>query len=411
LKDGNKNRLREQDIHQIVDTFRKAQDVPGYARMVGFDEIRGTKNDYNLNLPRYIDASAAEDLQDIEGHLLGGIPQRDVDALQAYWAKMPALRAALFESAGRAGYLQLKLPQIEVKPAILQHPEFKALQTTVTQLHAEWETAMRATLTGFDAGGHPKQFIHDVSESLLGAYAKAPLLDAYAIYQHLMDYWAQTLQDDAYLLAADGWKAVPTVATDKKGKAKGWSCDLIPKTLIVARYFTAEQHAIDTASAALDTACSALEALEEEHGGDEGAFSGFDKVNAAAVKDRIREIGKDRDAADELAILKQWLSLAEQITALKKTLKAQETELDGKAFAHYAKLTVDDIQTLVVDDKWLATLSAAVHGEVERVSQALTRRVKELAERYATPLPQLAEEVAALSEKVAAHLRRMGFAA
>ena len=411
LKDGNKNRLREQDIHQIVDTFRKAQDVPGYARMVGFDEIRGTKNDYNLNLPRYIDASAAEDLQDIEGHLLGGIPQRDVDALQAYWAKMPALRAALFESAGRAGYLQLKLPQIEVKPAILQHPEFKALQTTVTQLHAEWETAMRATLTGFDAGGHPKQFIHDVSESLLGAYAKAPLLDAYAIYQHLMDYWAQTLQDDAYLLAADGWKAVPTVATDKKGKAKGWSCDLIPKTLIVARYFTAEQHAIDTASAALDTACSALEALEEEHGGDEGAFSGFDKVNAAAVKDRIREIGKDRDAADELAILKQWLSLAEQITALKKTLKAQETELDGKAFAHYAKLTVDDIQTLVVDDKWLATLSAAVHGEVERVSQALTRRVKELAERYAAPLPQLAEEVAALSAKVDAHLRRMGFAA
>ena len=129
------------------------------------------------------------------------------------------------------------------------------------------------------------------------------------------------------------------------------------------------------------------------------------------MKDRIREIGKDRDAADELAILKQWLSLAEQITALKKTLKAQETELDGKAFAHYAKLTVDDIQTLVVDDKWLATLSAAVHGEVERVSQALTRRVKELAERYATPLPQLAEEVAALSEKVAAHLRSMGFAA
>ena len=101
LKDGNKNRLREQDIHRIVDTFRKAQDVPGYARMVGFDEIRSAKNDYNLNLPRYIDSSEAEDLQDIEGHLLGGIPQRDIDALHAYWAHRPALREALFENAGR----------------------------------------------------------------------------------------------------------------------------------------------------------------------------------------------------------------------------------------------------------------------------------------------------------------------
>jgi type I restriction enzyme M protein len=414
LKDGNKNRLREQDIHRIVDTFRKAQDVPGYARMVGFDEIRSAKNDYNLNLPRYIDSSAAEDLQDIEGHLLGGIPQRDVDALQAYWDTMPALRQALFESAGRPGYLQLTRPQAEVKSAILGHPEFRAFQTTVAALHARWEQDIRPTLAGFGEGGHPKQFIHAVSESLLAAYAHAPLLDAYTVYQHLMDYWAQTMQDDAYLLAADGWKAEPTriFETNKKGvrKDKGWACELVPKPLIVARWFAAEQQALDATAAALDAASSALEALEEEHGGDDMAFAGFDKVTAAQVKDRIREIGKDGDAAEELAVLKEWMQRADEVAALKKQLKALDAELDAKAFAKYPQLSVPEIQALVVDDKWLAALNAAVQGEVERVSQALTRRVKELAERYDTPLPQLAANVADLEAKVAGHLAKMGFA-
>ncbi|MBJ6978998.1 N-6 DNA methylase [Luteimonas sp. MC1895] len=410
LKDGNKNRLREQDIHRIVDTFRKAQDVPGYARMVGFDEIRSAKNAYNLNLPRYIDASAAEDLQDIEGHLLGGIPQRDVDALQTYWEKMPKLRDTVFESAGRPGYLQLKLPQAEVKPAILGHAEFKAFQATATELHARWSKAIRPDLTGFGQGGHPKQFIHTVSESLLAAYAQAPLLDAYVIYQHLMDYWAQTMQDDAYLLSADGWKAEPVVETNKKGKAKGWTCDLVPKSLIVARYFAAEQQGLDEARTALDTVSSALEALEEEHGGEDGLFASLDKLNAAEVKKRIKQIGKSKDDAEELAALKQWSTLSEQEAELKKQLKALDAELDAKAFAKYAKLSAEEIKTLVVDDKWLAALSAATHGEVERVSQALTRRVKELAERYDTPLPQLAAQVAVLEDKVAGHLVKMGFA-
>jgi type I restriction enzyme M protein len=414
LKDGNKNRLREQDIHRIVDTFRKAQDVPGYARMVGFDEIRGAKNDYNLNLPRYIDSSAADDLQDIEGHLLGGIPQRDVDALQRYWAEMPALREALFESAGRSGYLKLTLPQVEVKAAILGHPEFQAFQSTVADLHARWAQAARPELTGFGEGGHPKQFIHAVSESLLAAYAKAPLLDAYTIYQHLMDYWTQVMQDDAYLLSADGWMAVPTriVETNKKGvrKDKGWTCDLVPKPLIVARYFAAEQQALDAARAALDSASSALEALEEEHGGEDGYFTSLDKLNAAEVKRRIKEIGMSKDDAEELAALKQWAMLSEQEAELKKQVKTLDAALDAKAYAKYPQLSVEEIQGLVVDDKWLTALSAAVSGEVERVSQALTRRVKELAERYDTPLPQLAANVSDLEARVADHLKKMGFA-
>ena len=151
--------------------------------------------------------------------------------------------------------------------------------------------------------------------------------------------------------------------------------------------------------------------FEEEHGSEDMALAGFDKINAAQVKDRIREIGNDKEATDELSVLKQWLELSARETALKKQFKEQEADLDKAAFEKYPKLTTDEIKTLVVEDKWLAAMQAAIAGEVERVSQALTARAHELALRYESPLPVLVEQVAALSAKVDAHLRKMGVAA
>ena len=374
LKDGNKNRLREQDIHQIVDTFRKAQDVPGYARMVGFDEIRSAKNDYNLNLPRYIDASQREDKQDIEGHLQGGIPLADVDALARYWAVCPQLRASLFKDK-RPGYLDLAVDKSATKTSIHGHPEFTAFIAGMNRHFAVWRDEWTQKLKALAPGFHPKQLIVDIGESLLAHYADRPLIDAYDIYQHLLDYWATTMQDDAYLIAADGWQATTyrIIEKDKKGKEKdkGWACDLLPKPLIVARYFAGEQAAIEQLGADLESAAAQLAELEEEHGGEDDVFAGFDKINAAGIKDRIKEIGKvsaqDTEAADELAVLKRWLVLAGEETALKKQLREAEADLDRQAYAHYPKLSTAEIQTLVVEDKWLAALDAAIHGEMDRV--------------------------------------------
>lgn len=127
IKDGNKNRLREQDIHKIVDTFNRQMEIPRYSRLVPVAEIADPKNDYNLNLPRYIDSTEPEDLQNIDGHLRGGIPDADIDALDRYWKVIPGVRAALFDDAGRPGYSKLRLAIPEVKPAILGYPEFAAL--------------------------------------------------------------------------------------------------------------------------------------------------------------------------------------------------------------------------------------------------------------------------------------------
>ena len=412
IKDGSKNRLREQDIHRIVDAFTKQVEVPRYARMVPFDEIADAKNDFNLNLPRYIDSTTPEDLQDIDGHLRGGIPERDLDALSDYWAEMPAVRAMLFKSAGRPGYAQLRVPIGEVKAAILGHAEFVAFQMEAVSRFGLWRTVTTTQLTAFDKRGHPKALIETIAESLLDAFRPAPLLDAYDVYQHLMDYWAETMQDDAYLLTADGWVAKPArvVETDKKGKRrdKGWACDLIPKPLIVARYFAKEQAALDALHAEREAATAGIAELEEEHGGEEGFLGALEKIAKVEVSARLNEIRGDKDAKEEAVVLNRWLELAESETTLKRTVKEQDVALDTLAFAKYATLTEAAIKTLVVDDKWMASVLSVVRSELERISQTLTGRIRELAVRYATPLTTLLAEISTLGVRVDKHLESMG---
>jgi type I restriction enzyme M protein len=420
MKDGPKNRLRDQDIHRIVDVFTRQLEVPRYSRMAGVEEIE--KNDFNLNLPRYIDSQTPEDLQDIEGHLKGGIPVADVDALKPYWAVCPRLRKTLFQP-NRPGYVDLAVEKAAIKAAIYEHPEFTTFITGMNAHFALWRETSAATLKALKAGCHPKQVIVALAEGLLAHYANKPLIDPYDIYQHLMDYWAETMQDDCYLIAADGWKAETSriIEKDKKGKEKdkGWSCDLVPKALLVARYFAAEQAEIDRLSAEVESVAAKLAELEEEQLGDEDAFSEaradaeegkVGKVTRATVTARLKEIKGDKDAKDEALILKEWIALSNEESDQKWQIKSDEGTLDARLYFRYPKLTAAEVKTLVVDDKWLATLDAAIHSEMDRVSQRLTQRVKELAERYETPLPRMASRVAELEAKVNQHLERMGFA-
>jgi type I restriction enzyme M protein len=415
VKDDAKNRLRAMDIHKIVDVFTRRLEVPKYARLAPFEEIE--KNDFNLNLPRYIDASTPEEVQDIEGHLRGGIPVVDIDALAPYWEVCPGLRTALIKD-NRLGYVDLAVEKSAIKSTILEHAEFARFTADMSVHFDAWRRRAKAKLEALEPGCHPKEVIADLSEDLLAHYAGRPKVDPYDVYQHLMDYWAETMQDDVYLVAADGWKAVTyRVIELKKGKDgkpgkevdKGWACDLVPKPLVVARFLAAEQDAIEELAADLEMITARLAELEEEHSIDEGVFADFDKVNKASVAARRKELDGDAEANDEAAVLAKWLKLNGEEAGLKKRLKAAETALDAKAYARYPRLTEAEIKTLVVGDKWLAALEAAICGEVGQVSQRLSHRVKELAERYERPLPRLVERVAELDSKVGQHLERMGF--
>jgi type I restriction enzyme M protein len=410
MKDGPKNRLRSMDIHRIVDVFNRQCEVPKYARMVPFAEIE--QNEFNLNLPRYIDSQTPEDLQDIAGHLQGGIPIADVDALQRYWDVCPRLRDTLFNT-NRPGYVDLAVEKSAIKSAIYEHPEFTAFITGMNSHFDAWRKQSATKLKALQAGCHPKEVITTLAEGLLTHYAGQPLIDRYDVYQHLMDYWTETMQDDGYLIAADGWKAETSrvIERDKKGKEKdkGWASDLVPKGLIVARHFAKEQAEVDQLGAELEGVTARLTEMEEEHGGEDGAFAELDKVNKANVAARLKEIKGDREAKDEAAVLGEWLKVSGEEADLKQRLKVAEMVLDAKAYGRYPKLTEAEIKGLVVEEKWLAALEGAIHGEMERVSQALTRRVRELAERYEMPLPEMVGRVAELEAKVNRHLERMGF--
>jgi len=447
VKDGNKNRLRAQDIHKIVDAFTRQAEIPRYSRMVSLAEISDPKNGFNLNLPRYIDSTEPEDLQDIDGHLRGGIPDRDIDALEDYWKVFPAVRVALFKKADRPGYSQLRVESgklrageaihfgdsslstvnspLSIKEIIFGHAEFTAFNESAIKIFAKWKATNTPRLKGIDKSTKPKSLIETLAEDLLGTFEKAKLLDPYDLYQHLMDYWAETMQDDLYMIVSDGWReaAKPRLIIEEKGsktKEKSdftvgklkYKTELIPTALVIARYFAPEQATIEKLEAEVAAIEQAMEEMAEEHSGEEGlleeAKTDKDKLTKLSVAARLNEIKDDADAVDERKVLNEYLSLIEKEAATSARVKEAQEVLMAKVAAQYGKLTVDEIKTLVVDDKWLARLAADVQSELDRVSQTLTGRIRQLAERYATSLPRLTGEVATLAARVDEHLKKMG---
>ena len=414
VKDGNKNRLREQDIHKIVDVFNRQVELPKYSRMVSMEEIE--RNEYNLNIPRYIDSQEPEDLQDIEAHLLGGIPNRDIDDLANYWTVYPSLRKTLFKAGSRKGYSELKIAQDQMKQTIFTHPEFVSFSQQIDVVFAAWRKRNAKLLKGMQIGVKPKEVIVKIAEDILKSFADEALIDKYDVYQHLMTYWLETMQDDIYLIAVDRWKVQLYQLKDKNGKVKKgeWDCDLVPKYLVINRYFATEKKAIEQLEADCDLITRKQEEMAEEHSGEEGLLEEVknDKGNITKgnVQSRIKEIKDDPDFADELNVLQDYLKLIEQESNIKKKIKEALAELDKKVIDKYEVLTEDDIKTLVVDDKWLAAIERDVKTEMGRISQRLTQRIKELACRYEIPLPQLDKEVNELTSNVENHLQKMGYA-
>lgn len=438
IKDGNKNRLRSQDIHKIVDVFNHQIELSRYSRMVSLEEI--ATNDYNLNIPRYIDSSEPEDIHDLSAHLNGGIPNADIDALENYWRVFPQVRSVLFAPSQFSGYSESFVDASRVKTTILNHPEFTAFAKLTLALYQDWQNDHEKRLKNIAIGDKPKALITLLSEDLLGRFVKAELLDKYDIYQLLMDYWEETMQDDVYILVQDGWEAgkVLRELVAKKGEKlkeapdliigkQKYKADLIPPGLIVARYFAQQQQEIDQLQTDLDVITQELEALIEEHTGEDGALvdaqTDAGKVTKNNVKKLIIDNGQliihkgqliigggleDEEKRQQLAICEQCFKLFEQEETMKKKVREAQTALDEAVFSQYRKLTEDEIKTLVINDKWGATLEGRIIGEIERVTQQLANRVKTLEERYAEPLPQLVEEVEVLSSRVDEHLKRMG---
>lgn len=423
VKDGNKNRLREQDIRKITDVFDALAEVPKYSRMVSMSEIADAKNDYNLNIPRYIDTQEAEDIQDLGGHLLGGIPQKDVDGLQAYWDLFPSLKAELFSPA-RAGYLNLKVAAANIKSTIFNHPEFVAFTQKMHTAFDGWLQTQQSQWLQLDKGFHLKETMDATAQSLLQHFENNALVSHYAMYQHLMAYWGEAMQDDFYNIALDGWKAgneyIRLVIKGKKGKDGKTAADkevaglagiegrMITPQLLVAYFFKEQSDSLQDLENQLNLTQEALAEIEEENSGDEGIFSDLEKIDLKNVKDFYKQRKAENAAKEELKYIKNYIDTQEALRGIAKLIKIAKENLEIKVVAQYPLLSEAEIKDMVIQHKWTPVLQNALNSEQEKLSQSLTQRIKELADRYQKALPTLETALSEASSKVQVHLQKMG---
>ena len=432
-KDGPKSRLREQDIHKIVDTINNLSEIPGYSRMIAFTEISEKKNDFNLNLPRYIDSSQPIDFQSVEGHLKGGIPDADISALEPYWKEFPSLRNLLFESAGRSGFVTLRPPIEKVKNKIFKHQEFESFQESAIGVFRDWEKFCASHLMNFKKGSSVKQLISFLSNDLLIRFNTISLVESYNLYQHLMDYWSETMQDDCYLISASGWKegvmpreVIKVKNTNGKlvwpkedfdylkGKRR-FKSDLLSKTVLIAQYFSSEQKNIESLEDELSQIETNILEMIDDNSGEEGLLEDViegeedkRKLTIKSVKLHLKKINNDSNFRDEYKVLKESIVLLERQVAIKNKIKIAKADLNIKVENKYPKLKEKEIKSLVIENKWFSDLSIKIFDELNYISQILTSRIKELAERYATPLPKLNNDLDEISAKVKDHLKKIG---
>ena len=351
----------------------------------------------------------------------------------------------MFAQGKRPGYSELKISKEHIKQTIFKHPEFTHFSKEMDELFTGWKTNTAAFLKKLTASSEdsfavmaPKQTIHKISEDILQTYTGKALMDKYDVYQHVMNYWNETMQDDCYLIAVDGWKVVPyrIMVKNKAGKEtdKGWDCDLVPKALLIDCLFEKEITLIRETQSLVENYITEKAQLEEEHGGEEGIFTNFEKLNKAAIQKRLKEIADDKTQAskenetltlaaeptafynkeknekeDEAVVLKDYLQLLESLANFTDALKRETAHLDKLAYERYKTLTEEEIKEMVVNNKWLWSIQLNVETEMDRINQRLTQRIKELAERYETPMPLQTAEVDALENNVNTHLQKMGF--
>lgn len=416
VKDGPKNRLRERDLHLIVDTFLNQTEIDKYSRMVPISEIADEKNDFNLNLPRYIDTSDPEDLHDLDAHLNGGIPERDIDALGDFWKVLPELRKSLFNSAGRHGYLNLAVPANEVPATIADSDEFKKFSAQIHESLVAWAAHAEKKMNALGEKTRPKDFIADLSELLLKNFKGLPLVDSYEVYQGLMSLWEETLKDDVYMVIESGWEsggkltALPAKAKGEKRSGRvdyvinkvEYRSELIPPDLLIQSFFAEKAQQIESDLAA---AGERLTELAEQYGGEEMLLSDYSndkgEFTKKLVTDGLKVKGIDKE---EKKALQEVSDAFDAETDAKKASKG----LEEAAIARYKTLTEAEIKTLLIQTKWIGAVSASIETVLDSVRRTLSGRLQILASRYDDTLPTITATAETKARAVESHLKKMG---
>lgn len=434
IKDGDKNRLREQDIYKIVTTFNSMTEVSGFSRFVPFDEIIN-KNSYNLNIPRYIDSTEKEDLQSIEAHLYGGIPQDDIDNIPHFWNVFPNLKNQIFGEYSK-GFYKLLIQKDDVHKTISENIEFLEYNKKVNNTYNEWKKIANPVLTNLNSTDSNKEIILNLSEEILEKFSKLELLDKYDVYQVLLAYWNETMNDDVLLIIQDelGYnlakitddikeeskeskKAKKDSAKEKKLKEPkiiGWEGRLIPKQIVLDAFFALEQKEIEKAEEKLSQTESEFEEFIENNSDENGYFTDYmgddEKIDSKKITSRVKLLTKEKKTQnEEYKILNNYVDYESSIKSQKKHITELKKVLDDNCRNRYETFTDAEIKDLLVNRKWYKAIDDGIQNLYITVANHLTKRIVELYERYENTLSELNTKLAEEEKVVFGHLTQMGF--
>ena len=435
-KDGNKNRLREQDIERIVQTFLNQVEIPGYSRFVRYEDVV-KKNGGNLNVPRYIQKIDATLPQNIAAHLRGGIPRTDIESIDKLWRISPALKEKIFTCTDpKQGIYQLALPSVNLEKTVVDDDVVRReLSHETDALFNEWKESVKGALLGINLKTVPRDFIRSISLKLLEKFKNSKILDAYDVYDCLLNYWVAKLQDDVYAIKAGGYevgreidfeyaqkkakdKTGHAITVDDKSKEKSFDGALIPKEIIEQEYFVDDLKKIQMFTEEAEAINVQMEELREEESGEEGLLREVlndkgDNIPKANLTKRLKEIkdkGTDKNEdGDEYTCLTRYKGLMDKRDADLKKSKDARNALDKKLKDKYGELTVEEIKELLFEKKWMAKIVADINAVAAQVLNDLSSTVLLIAKRYEHTLGEIEKSTAESRVEVMAALERMGY--
>ena len=382
VKDGNKNRLRERDIYRIITTFNEQITTdPKYARFVPNDEIE-KKNEYNLNITRYIDSTDPEDIQDIYAHIHGGIPAVDIDSLSKYWEVFPSLKAELLTAISDK-YYSLNVEHENIRQTIYKNAEFSEYGEKLDEAFAAWKSKEYSVLSALDEDVSARELIVSLAEDILAEFEHLTLIDKYDVYQVLLAYWNEVMNDDVSLIISEPDGYANARATDNieeeitqgknKGEMKvtGWEGRLIPKALVIDAFFREEKNAIEEAENVVAETESLLsdlvESADEESALADVAENG--KVKAKDLEAKIEELTQHVETEETIELE----LLMDQLPMQKKRLQAYLVghPLCESALTEKGTVTKSSIMLRLFIIRTVESVPESLQDDVNQLRQAL----------------------------------------
>lgn len=382
VKDGNKNRLRERDIYRIITTFNEQITTdPKYARFVPNDEIE-KKNGYNLNITRYIDSTDPEDIQDIYAHIHGGIPAVDIDSLSKYWNVFPSLKAELLTAISEK-YYSLNVEHENIRQTIYKNAEFSEYGEKLDEAFAAWKAKEYPALSSLDEDVSARELIVSLAEDILAEFEHLTLIDKYDVYQVLLAYWNEVMNDDVSLIISEPDGYANARATDNieeeitqgknKGEMKvtGWEGRLIPKSIVIDAFFRDEKNAIEEAENVVAETESQLsdlvESADEESALAHVAENG--KVKAKDLEAKIEELTQHVETEETIELE----LLMDQLPMQKKRLQAYLVghPLCESALTEKGTVTKSSIMLRLFIIRTVESVPESLQDDVKQLRQAL----------------------------------------